>query len=341
MVVEEMVDDLKVQLNVLNQAGKAPHEFSSQNVILFLNRAQRRIIDRLQFFQMRELEIWAVSQSLGTSGEFDWSTLSPAVFQGEKSILAVKHTGGYYCRIISPHRNRKYEDAGYVFSNTDPRMFFEGNDIFIRPYSGKTIDILYRKIPTAMALDATPANNVDCILNENVQEALLELALYYGYRAGGDLSRARECREEATRLLRILNGGYAVIPTSTIEAARLLTGAGIVDQSISNTARSAMSGSIVTTAITNGIATLSGAGTYILQAETGVEDDLTQLAGLNPGDRIVLMPDAGDTISVKNGTFLKLANGYDFVMNSQYDSIMLTCLDVAGVCTENSRTSPA
>lgn len=60
-----------------------------------------------------------------------------------------------------------------------------------------------------------------------------------------------------------------------------------------------------------------------VQANTGVTDDLVEIIGAAAGDIIVLQPDSGDTITVKNGTYIRI--GEDFILDDVSDKIALIC----------------
>lgn len=92
--------------------------------------------------------------------------------------------------------------------------------------------------------------------------------------------------------------------------------------------------------ITSGVIDVAGPGYYLVDTEgDAASDDLTQITGLSEGDEVVLSP-ANDarTVVVKDGTYLKLAGGYDFSMDSQYDTITLICIG-SDTCKEKARSS--
>lgn len=92
-------------------------------------------------------------------------------------------------------------------------------------------------------------------------------------------------------------------------------------------------------AIASGVAALSGQGSYKITVESGTSDDLDKLTGLEEGHQIILAPtDGTKTVTVKQGTYLKLQDGKDFDMNNEYDRIVLLCLG-NDVCQELSRLS--
>jgi len=100
-------------------------------------------------------------------------------------------------------------------------------------------------------------------------------------------------------------------------------------------------GSAATVQIASGVAALSGPGRYKVQVETGAADDLDKLTGLEDGQEVILTPDdAAKPVTVKHGTYIKLAGGADFVMNNTRDKIVLLC-EGSDVCSEINRVSVA
>lgn len=81
---------------------------------------------------------------------------------------------------------------------------------------------------------------------------------------------------------------------------------------------------------------------YVVDTENGdATDDLDKVEGLGEGALIILSP-ANDSrkVVVKHGTYLKLAMGRDFSMDSVRDKITLRYLG-SNVCEEVARSSNA
>jgi len=87
-----------------------------------------------------------------------------------------------------------------------------------------------------------------------------------------------------------------------------------------------------------GVLALSVPGNYIVNAESGTTDDLTQITGLQEGDEVTLSPKSTDTITVKDGTYMIIGGDRDFVMDDEYDNIKLF-FTAPGYCREQSRVS--
>lgn len=99
-------------------------------------------------------------------------------------------------------------------------------------------------------------------------------------------------------------------------------------------------GTPTTVTISGGVIALSGPGYYLVDTESAASsDDLDQVTGLAEGEEAVLSPAYDDrTVVVKNGTYLKLQNAYDFQMDSQYDVITLIGIG-SDTCKERTRSS--
>lgn len=73
---------------------------------------------------------------------------------------------------------------------------------------------------------------------------------------------------------------------------------------------------------------LTGPGRYTVSSEAGVTDDLDSITGLSDGDEIVLEPATGHTITIKQGTGIKIK--YDFAISGD-DTATLLC-EGSNVC---------
>ena len=94
-----------------------------------------------------------------------------------------------------------------------------------------------------------------------------------------------------------------------------------------------------TAVVTNGVARLSGPGSYTLMLASGTEGDLVRIEGLGENDPAVLsLADDDTTIVMRNGPFLRLQQGRDFMLNNTADRIQFIGLP-RGVCLETDRMS--
>ena len=91
--------------------------------------------------------------------------------------------------------------------------------------------------------------------------------------------------------------------------------------------------------ISGGVAALAGQGSYKIVVESGDADDLDKLTGLEEGHQVILgAADGAKTITVKNGTYLKMQNEKDFDLNNEYDRIGFICIG-SDTCVELWRVS--
>ena len=88
----------------------------------------------------------------------------------------------------------------------------------------------------------------------------------------------------------------------------------------------------------DGIAVVTKEGYYTIGSYSGETDDFTKITGLNAGDEVLLRAVSGETITVKNGSFMKLQGATDFVLNDQCDNITLVSLG-SDICMEKGRAS--
>jgi len=153
LTVQQMVDDLETRLRIIAQkAGLDELLFTSEERLSFLNKAQIHVCMELAIFYVRQIETRKSAQALGSSGEIDLSSLDPLVLEGERGIIGIKHSGnGKWCTLLSDRRRRRLENRSAVFSSASPVYYFEGDYVYVLPFSGYTVDILYKRLPVPMA----------------------------------------------------------------------------------------------------------------------------------------------------------------------------------------------
>ena len=80
-----------------------------------------------------------------------------------------------------------------------------------------------------------------------------------------------------------------------------------------------------TVTIASGILTISGWGGYKVATQGGAAlDELDKLVGVPAGEWVLLMLANGSQhVQVKHGTWLKLANGLDCLLDGEDDNILL------------------
>jgi hypothetical protein len=114
-----------------------------------------------------------------------------SILNGDRGILDIKHSSGRFCTPLDDDEWRSSIEYGTVFSDTSPRFRVEGQTLYLRPFTyGTTTGIIrYRATPD----DIT--SSVPCALGADVQNLILDYALYVGlktakqYDAAGSLLR--------------------------------------------------------------------------------------------------------------------------------------------------------
>lgn len=203
MTLREMIDDLEIRLYPDGGAERSELAFTADKALRWLNRAQLYVARELDVQFVRELHATADSQALGASdGSFDLTGLSPEPIEGEKGILSVQLTGGKHCDLLDDDRRRGNEDSSKTYGSSRPVYWLIGQTMYVRPYSGHTIDLEYKKLPTDMAFDAgdDPSGDTSCALDDVVQELIVE------YAAG--LAGNREAKKFTESEVRRLNNSY-------------------------------------------------------------------------------------------------------------------------------------
>lgn len=211
-----MIDDLEVRLSPDGMAERSPFAFTPDKALLWLNRAQLYVARELDIQLVRELHTTATSQALGSSdGSFDITSLSPNAIEGEKGIVAVKITDGKHCTLLPDYRRRSNEDESKTYVSTAPVFWLIGQTMYVSPYSGYTIDIEYKKLPTDMAFDDDnePDDDTSCALGNTFQTIMLE----YAAGLAGDV----DAKKWAEREIRRLNNSYRPVAPVKLEVGRL------------------------------------------------------------------------------------------------------------------------
>ena len=152
MSLQQMIDDLKTRLRIqAMRAGLDELLFTPDELLLFINKAQKYLAFELTIYFVRVLETKVVSQVLDANGAFDLSSLTAAMLEGEKSIISAKLTGGKYCRLLLDDERKENEDKGLSYYKSDPVFYLEGLSLYVKPFADQTLDLCYKKIPTDMA----------------------------------------------------------------------------------------------------------------------------------------------------------------------------------------------
>jgi len=214
MTLQEMYDELEMRL----QQYDTDREWTPLQLVQILNRAQRIAVAKVPAFLVPELTNIASAQDI-TSGYFDISGLDPLPLFAQAGIVSVKHSGGKYVDLISWENQMQNSDDSATYTSQHPKMWWRGNLLYVRPYSGYTIDILYKAEPTTMALPDTA-----CALSDAMEDVILEIAEARAVR-GIDRIASRQIAAHASDMIEEYSSGYAPIENANLEVVKLYGGA--------------------------------------------------------------------------------------------------------------------
>lgn len=235
MALATMYDEMELLLNREIGRGKKTLAYSRTARVLFLNKAQREAVDKIDIESIRELETAASNKSL-TSGRYDLSSLSPVIFSGEKGVVWVKVYDGKYCTLIFESVRQANEQASYVYSSENPFCYYQGKYIYILPADTVAIDLLYKAEPTEMSLGSAEgsADDVDCALNAEVQDIIITLAVGLALEYGDEIVRGRALRDRGEEMIKQLNGEYAPTSPVKLEVGGVARGGGYTSGNVLN-----------------------------------------------------------------------------------------------------------
>lgn len=212
--LQEMLDELGIYLSDLNQAEDEPFEFSEVQKVVALNRAQDKVLQKVKNDYPVELHLLIENNALGTSGEFNLSTLTSPVFHKTKGLMGIKLHDGKFCNVISFPEWRVLSDRGVEATSNDPISYLRGTYVYVEGYgAGDTIDIFYMREAVKMALDATGShgNDTSCELRSELQDIIIEYAAYILFKYGRDINRAKMAFMDAQDGIKTINDSQ---PTS-------------------------------------------------------------------------------------------------------------------------------
>ena len=149
MIIPDMFSIMGIALDDLDRSLSPP-----SLLLTLLRQSEDRVISKLSRDVVRTLDTSATSQALNsTTGAFDLSGLSSAVWRKTQGIDAVWLTSGKNCRRVSYEEMKLYVQGGKASSVNDPMYYIRGTTIYVLPFSDQTIDIYYRREPATMELD--------------------------------------------------------------------------------------------------------------------------------------------------------------------------------------------
>ena len=197
-----MLDLLDIGLNQGSVVDGDEFAFPDALRVHMLNRAQDYVIPKLQRHFRRPLDQNTDDIALGTSGEYDLTSLSPNAFQTTIGIDGIKHQDGYFCTLTSFDQIRALNLKGIItIRNTEPLYYVRGTTIYVLPYtSGDEVDIYYYSAPAAMVYDGVALNSVDCEFNDEVCDIIIDRAVSRGLKVLSTRHRDSTLLNMANRL---------------------------------------------------------------------------------------------------------------------------------------------
>jgi hypothetical protein len=127
-------------------------------VATLLNLHQDKVIKAVHRHYTPNLDVLQSAIALGVSGEYLLTALTTAIWElhnGIDFIRPASSTTVVYRRISIEEYQRALE-LGKIFPSSQPKYYCRGAYIYCLPYTtGDTIDIYYRKAPTAIVDGAT------------------------------------------------------------------------------------------------------------------------------------------------------------------------------------------
>lgn len=103
----------------------------------------------------------------------------PVLLNGDRGILDVKHSSGYYCRQIFEEEWQRAVEHSLVYPSSSPVYYLQGTKIYLNPYTyGTTTGIIrYRSEPDAITSSAP------CVFGSDVQDMIIDYGVYLGLKA--------------------------------------------------------------------------------------------------------------------------------------------------------------
>ena len=186
MTASEMYSRVGLRLN-----KEAPErEFYISERLAFLNEAQLYVADKMPIEKVRQLENVSDAQAVDANGAIDLTALSPTILNGDRGVLDVLHSSGYYCSgPLDEEDRREVTELSITFPSSRPAFWFIGTGLYLNPYTyGSTTGVIrYKGTPTAIT------DSVACALNDDIQDIIVEYAVYIGLKtlAASEGSNAR------------------------------------------------------------------------------------------------------------------------------------------------------
>lgn len=303
LTLQNMIDDLGARVLPRGRADGTPFSFTSGEFLRFLNRAQSYIATELSDYSIRPIQVSATAQSLGSSGEFDLSSLDPELLEGDRGIISVKITDGKFSTLLTDDERRVNENADVTYSATEPYHHFYGNYLYLLPFAGVTLDLEYKKEPTEMSLGGQVKFDAD---------GTPSTTKFIG-ETGQSLSAVNDTYNGAV-IYSLQHGTYHIV-TAYVGATRLFT---VTPAAGSNFADN------------NYIKFQSGEFSVGTDQNCIFDNSVKELV-IDRAEGLVYLTSDDQRDLQKAGGLLKIVDDQIYARNSRYKAIADTELDVAGL----------
>ncbi|MBW7995364.1 MAG: hypothetical protein FVQ81_02090 [Candidatus Glassbacteria bacterium] len=215
MIATEMVSKLGERLD-----HDAPERsFGLPERYALLDEGQQYVVQELPINMVRPVEKVSTAQAVDASGGVALGSLDPLILNGDRGILDVLHSSGYYCTEISDDDEwRLSVENNWIFSTNAPRYRLQGTDLLLRPFTfGSTTGVIrYKSVP------ATITSSVDCALSGTVQELIVDYALYLGLKTAKDYNAAGS-------LLKLVDSQITAYVNTYVKKRTVRMAAGMMD----------------------------------------------------------------------------------------------------------------
>ena len=112
----------------------------------------------------------------------------PIPLNGDRGILDVLHSSGYYCHEITDYDWKRLIEYSLIYNGINPGYRLQGTDVLLRPFTfGTTTGVIhYKAVPAAIT------DSVNSVLSATVQELIVDYAFYIGLKTGLQFTAAGE-----------------------------------------------------------------------------------------------------------------------------------------------------
>ncbi len=184
MTAAEMESKLGIRLNHENPE----YQYSITERYAFLNEGQLYVVQELPFDMVREVQTFSGAKPVDADGGVALDSLDPLILNGDRGIIDIRHSSGYYCHEITDYDWRRLIEYSLVYNGINPGYRLQGTDVLLKPftYGTTTGDIQYKAVPTPIT------STVNSAFSATVQELIVDYAFYIGLKTGLKFTAAGE-----------------------------------------------------------------------------------------------------------------------------------------------------